>query len=91
MTKLYIIQSYNTNENDIYTLDPDCINNVITDNKKEAVKICEYINEYNETMTGANDLINSNARIVEIDLGNTVIDPNIKFDTYESVKHRMEE
>ena len=93
MAKLYIIQSYNTTENDLYALDPDYIENIITDNKKEAEKILDYINDYNEVTTGVDDLINSTARIVEIDLKNTVIDPSIKFETLASVMetHQMPE
>lgn len=84
MTKIYIIQSYNTTESDIYNPDPDFIENIITDNKKEAQRICDYVNEYNENNTGVNDLINSSANIIEIDLA------NIKFETYESIKQRLE-
>lgn len=84
MTKIYIIQSYNTTESDIYNPDPDFIENIITDNKEEAQKICDYVNEYNENNTGVNDLINSGANIIEIDLA------NIKFETYESIKQRLE-
>lgn len=84
MTKIYIIQSYNTTESDIYNPDPDFIENIITDNKEEAQKICDYVNEYNENNTGVNDLINSSANIIEIDLA------NIKFETYESIKQRLE-
>ncbi len=84
MTKIYIIQSYNTTESGIYNLDPDCIENIITDNKKEAQKICDYVNEYNENNTGVNDQINSSANIIEIDLA------SIKFETCESIKQKFE-
>lgn len=84
MTKIYIIQSYNTTESGIYNLDPDYIENIITNDKKEAQKICDFINEYNEDNTGVNDIINSSAKIIEIDLD------NIKFETYESVKQMLE-
>lgn len=84
MTKIYIIQSYNTTESGIYNLDPDCIENIITDNKKEAQKICDYVNEYNEDNTGVNEQINSWAKIIEIDLA------SIEFETYESIKQKFE-
>lgn len=83
MNKIYIIQSYNTTESDIYNPDPDYIENVITNDKEEAQKICDYINEYNENITGVDDLINSSAKIIEIDLD------AIEFETYESVKQTL--
>lgn len=86
MSKLYIIQLYNTTEEDLYNVDPSNIENVITDNEEEAKKIESYIDEYNENMTGRNGFINSSVHVVTIDLGNTVIDSSVKFDTLESVK-----
>lgn len=86
MSKLYIIQSYCTSEDDIFSVDPNFIENIVTDNKEEAEKICDFITDYNENTTGKDDLINSYAIIKEIDLGNTTIDSNIKFDTLKSVK-----
>jgi uncharacterized lipoprotein YehR (DUF1307 family) len=84
MTKIYIIQSYNTTESDIYNLDPDYIENIITNNKEDAQKICDYINEYNEDTTGVDDQINSRAKIIEIDLD------TIEFETYKSMKQKFE-
>lgn len=87
MTKIYIVQSYNTTENDIYNIDPDFIENIITDTKEQAEKICDYIDEYNERMTGVYEQINGCPKIVEIDLGDVTLDPNAKcFETIQSVK-----
>lgn len=83
MTIIYIIQSYNTTESDLYNPDPDYIENVITNDKQEAQKICDYINEYNEDNTGVDDQINSRAKIIEINLD------TIEFETYESIKQTL--
>lgn len=86
MTKLYIIQSYNTTESDLYNVDSTYIENIVTDNEDEAKKIEDFIADYNERCTGVDDMIDSPPNTFVIDLGNTVLDPTIKLDTLESVK-----
>lgn len=83
MSKIYIVQSYNTNESDFYNLNPCYIENIVCNDKNEAEKIADFITDYNARITGENDLICSEARVVEIDL-------NGEFSTLKNIKKLKE-
>lgn len=77
--KIYIVQSYCTTEDGLYCPEPCYIENLICNSREEAEKVSDFIDNYNEEMTGKFSQINSYSRIVEIDL------ESVKFDTLESV------